>query len=179
MQFCSWLGAESSARKSAKSNGARAVKAIPTEYGGCRFRSRLEARWAAYFDLREFRWVYEPFDLDGWIPDFLLTTQSAQILVEVKPIALSVHGAWLPDHGDYDKAKAHANRYWILLLGVEPDSWGRGLLLDAPADCETHWLDVHESLGRNSDGLWLAEGEIKRLWREAGNRTQWKAPVTV
>ena len=27
------------------------IKAIPTTYAGVRFRSRLEARWAAFFDL--------------------------------------------------------------------------------------------------------------------------------
>ena len=26
------------------------IKAIPTEYKGYRFRSRLEARWAVFFD---------------------------------------------------------------------------------------------------------------------------------
>lgn len=35
-------------------------------------RSRLEARWAALFDLIGWRWTYEPFDADGYIPDFLI-----------------------------------------------------------------------------------------------------------
>ena len=43
---------------------------IPTMYDGYRFRSRLEARWAAFFDLAGWEWKYEPIDLDGWIPDF-------------------------------------------------------------------------------------------------------------
>lgn len=46
--------------------------AIPTAYGGVNFRSRLEARWAAMFDLLGWRWEYEPLDLDGYIPDFLV-----------------------------------------------------------------------------------------------------------
>jgi hypothetical protein len=33
---------------------------IVTEYAGARFRSRLEARWAAFFDLCGWRWEYEP-----------------------------------------------------------------------------------------------------------------------
>ena len=61
------------------------MKSIPTIYGGTRFRSRLEARWASFFDLLGWEYEYEPFDLDGWIPDFMLAG-STRILVEVKPI---------------------------------------------------------------------------------------------
>lgn len=57
---------------------------IPTEYGGVRFRSRLEARWAAFFDLLRWPWEYEPIDLRGYIPDFALTFPRAPMLVEVK-----------------------------------------------------------------------------------------------
>jgi len=69
------------------------TKAVETEYAGTIFRSRLEARWAAFFDVLGWPWVYEPFDLDGWFPDFLLEPvhmgfeQSSPILVEVKPIS--------------------------------------------------------------------------------------------
>jgi hypothetical protein len=45
---------------------------IPTIYNGVQFRSRLEAKWAAFFDLLGWHWHYEPLDLDGWIPDFLI-----------------------------------------------------------------------------------------------------------
>ena len=53
------------------------VKAIETEYAGCKFRSRLEARWAVFFDEAGIKWVYEPegFVLkDGtkYLPDFYL-----------------------------------------------------------------------------------------------------------
>jgi hypothetical protein len=65
--------------------GKPMLKAIPTMYGGVQFRSRLEARWAAFFDLAGWRWQYEPIDLDGWIPDFRLCG-SVPALCEVKPI---------------------------------------------------------------------------------------------
>ena len=41
------------------------IKAIETEYKGYRFRSRLEARWAVFFDALGLKWDYEPegFDL--------------------------------------------------------------------------------------------------------------------
>ena len=61
-------------------------KAIPTQYGGVNFRSRLEARWASFFDQCGFQWEYEPFDLDGWIPDFHISGKTGSLLVEVKPI---------------------------------------------------------------------------------------------
>jgi len=57
---------------------------IPTEYAGIRFRSRLEAKWAAFFDLMGWRWTYEPFDLAGYIPDFSIAA-TVPLLVEVKP----------------------------------------------------------------------------------------------
>ena len=61
------------------------IKAIPTTYAGTNFRSRLEARWAAYFDELNIPWEYEPFDLEGWAPDFAITVLGEQVLVEVKP----------------------------------------------------------------------------------------------
>jgi hypothetical protein len=58
---------------------------IPTVHKGRRFRSRLEARWASFFDLMGWPYEYEPFELKGWIPDFLLTGNEP-VLVEVKPV---------------------------------------------------------------------------------------------
>lgn len=60
------------------------MKAIPTEYAGIEFRSRLEARWAAFFTGINWDWTYEPFDSDGYIPDFLIHGPNP-LLVEVKP----------------------------------------------------------------------------------------------
>jgi hypothetical protein len=52
------------------------IKPIETVYKGYRFRSRLEARWAVFFDECGFDWEYEPegFDVDGvkYLPDFRL-----------------------------------------------------------------------------------------------------------
>ncbi|MCC6946120.1 MAG: hypothetical protein IT335_16205, partial [Thermomicrobiales bacterium] len=62
------------------------IKPIVTEYAGTRFRSRLEARWAAMFDLLKWRWEYEPIDLSGWVPDFAILSGSRPILAEVKPV---------------------------------------------------------------------------------------------
>ena len=64
------------------------IKPIQTKYKGYRFRSRLEARWAVYFDTIGLIWDYESegFDLCeyGWyLPDFYLP--QVQSFLEVKP----------------------------------------------------------------------------------------------
>lgn len=51
------------------------IKAIETEYNGYKFRSRLEARWAVFFDAADIKYEYEHegFELeDGtkYLPDF-------------------------------------------------------------------------------------------------------------
>lgn len=50
---------------------------IETRYGGHRFRSRTEARWAVCLDALGLRWDYEPegYELPGgtrYLPDFWL-----------------------------------------------------------------------------------------------------------
>lgn len=68
------------------------MKAIETVYKGYRFRSRLEARWAVFFDALEIAWEYEKegFNLEGtwYLPDF-----------------------WLPQYN-----------YWIEIKGQTPTS---------------------------------------------------------
>lgn len=61
------------------------IKAIETTYKGFLFRSRLEAKWAAMFDLLGWNWDYEPIDFSGWIPDFVIYGVNP-IYVEVKPV---------------------------------------------------------------------------------------------
>ena len=67
--------------------GICGMKGIPTVYKGIRFRSRLEARWACFFDMIGQKWQYEPYDLAGWIPDFAIQVGRGfkNTLVEVKP----------------------------------------------------------------------------------------------
>lgn len=57
------------------------AQAIETRYAGCRFRSRLEARWAVFFETAGIAWQYEPqgFTITGpfapttgYLPDFYL-----------------------------------------------------------------------------------------------------------
>ena len=69
----------------------KSIAAIPTRYKGYHFRSRLEARWAVFFDALGIKWEYEVqgYDLGkfGWyLPDFTITTPFGQkYIYEVKP----------------------------------------------------------------------------------------------
>lgn len=85
--------------------------AIQTEYKGYRFRSRLEARWAVFFDACHVRWEYEPegFALGNgmyYLPDFLLHDVdgrvSGDLYVEVKGVmtaadARKIYAFSMPD----------------------------------------------------------------------------------
>lgn len=70
-----------------KAGAPAPVHAIPTEYKGVLFRSRLEARWAVFFDTAGIPWEYEPEAFgdgqQGYLPDFWLPDQ--QCYVEIKP----------------------------------------------------------------------------------------------
>lgn len=52
------------------------ITPLETRYAGCRFRSRLEARWAVLFNALRIRWEYEPqgFQTEAgpYLPDFRL-----------------------------------------------------------------------------------------------------------
>lgn len=85
------------------------VKPIETRYSGRHYRSRLEARWAVFFDTLGIRFDYEPegfkFDCtDGvvcYLPDFWL--RDYKCWVEIKPGHLN-HTEWrkcslLASHG--------------------------------------------------------------------------------
>lgn len=66
------------------------MKAIETRYKGYRFRSRLEARWAVFFDALGVKWEFEREGFrfcngKQYLPDFWLPEY--RLFVEVKPFA--------------------------------------------------------------------------------------------
>lgn len=67
--------------------------AIETHWNGCRFRSRLEARWAVWLHSLGVKWFYEHegFDLAGerYLPDFHLPAVGEGAWIEIKPAPLS------------------------------------------------------------------------------------------
>lgn len=158
------------------------MKSNVTRYKGYLFRSRLEATWAAFFDLASLPWAYEPIDLNGWVPDFALWLKSP-IYVEVKPAPLtqsltSLDVAILQSgFSGFDKAKAHQKDFCVLLLGVRPnddaDYFGIGTLLDLPEADSTHdgiewygsdWLNLHSQ---------LRVPNAREKWGAALAATQW------
>lgn len=93
----------------------REIKTIQTEYKGYLFRSRLEARWAVFFDACGVKWDYEPegYDLGdgiGYLPDFLLhgVTVNHGIYKEDCDIYVEVKGQMT----DFDALKI--NRFYQL-----------------------------------------------------------------
>lgn len=125
---------------------------IPTTYASSRFRSRLEARWAAFFDLLGWQWIYEPFDAEGYIPDFLVKGERP-LLVEVKP------AIWPADYEQPVERISRALRHaWpdgdVLIVGADPlptldsisDAPMAGLLGEARS-----WPDRERSW---APGLW-------------------------
>ena len=66
------------------------IQAIETRYAGRRFRSRLEARWAVFFDSLGVTWEYEPEgflvgdDKRAYLPDFKIQTAFGEWWIEVK-----------------------------------------------------------------------------------------------
>lgn len=64
------------------------IKAIETQYKGYRFRSRLEARWAIYFDTLGVPWQYEPegFDLTDEAKEMIDVWRSAEVMNQKKDL---------------------------------------------------------------------------------------------
>jgi hypothetical protein len=108
-------------------DGVYSVRAIETIYRGVRYRSRLEARWAAYFDLVGIRHLYEPLDFDGWTPDFLLTFGPLEVACEIKPVnPAKVREVAV---GVYDKALGPAGPPFRILLGHSPGEFHIGVTI--------------------------------------------------
>jgi len=63
------------------------IKPIPTRYKGVEYRSRLEARWAVFFEKMKMTYIYEPFQVDSYLPDFLIGIPGfVPCLFEIKPL---------------------------------------------------------------------------------------------
>jgi len=95
------------------------MKAIETVYKGYRFRSRLEARWAVFFDNLGIAWRYEPegFEFSNgikYLPDFYLP--QVRMFAEVKPEKFTI--------AEYKKAilLAKGTKKPVLMLIGEPEN---------------------------------------------------------
>ncbi len=111
------------------------LKAIETVYKGYRFRSRLEARWAVFFDALGVRWEYEKegYDLGpaGWyLPDF-----------------------WLPDLGAFVEVKgAEPTSEETKLCDILRQQTGAPVIIVHGEVCAGPWLCYAHDMGHSSCG---------------------------
>lgn len=74
------------------------LKPIQTKYNGYHFRSRLEARWAVFFDALQIPYEYEPEGFETecgrYLPDFRISN-CLGYYVEIKPDVVEVDDRWL------------------------------------------------------------------------------------
>ena len=145
------------------------IAAIPTTYKGILFRSRLEATWAAFFDLCGWEWKYEPCDFNKWLPDFRITTSVCNVYAEVKPIDLDQvwrdiqTGKPLPM--SYGKATNNSGEVPVILLGNAPMSRdGIGLVVMERGRAHIIAGSTLEEIDRS-----LHTKNAATKWREADN----------
>lgn len=147
------------------------MKAIETNYKGYRFRSRLEARWAVFFDALNLQWEYEPegFDLGNgrlYLPDFRVTYPGRCLderhfeWFEVKPdISLITDDDWR-------KLSAFGDRTRLMLLDGPPSARMYLSVTEITKDCyegtpPASLLKDASDEHRTGWALWCGKG---RLW---------------
>lgn len=125
--------------------GSDRTKAIETVYNGYRFRSRLEARWAVFFDACGIKYQYEPegFELDDgtyYLPDFYLPDVGGRahggLWVEVKGVMTET------DRHKVDLFSKAGSAHSVLVVGEIPSGsytlrQDVGSLDDGYWNCET------------------------------------------
>jgi hypothetical protein len=133
------------------------LKAIETRYKGYRFRSRLEARWAVFFDAMGVTWGYEKegYNLgsDGYyLPDFWLPTVFDRhgkpgIFVEIK--------GQEPSSQERERCAAlalHSQLSVVLFVGVPHTAQEY-----PPRDAHYQW-NYYNDTDRDTDGGSSPEG---------------------
>lgn len=128
-----------------------------TKYKGIEFRSRLEARWAVFFDALGLSWEYEPegYRLDDgtcYLPDFYVHNISGHVgkIQHGDGIYVEVKGKLTDD----DKVKLNGFQYPIYVVGNLPAS-------------KDPWTDVtiqFEANPRYMFSEYTVDGTIEDLW---------------
>lgn len=163
-----------------------AIQPIETEYAGCLFRSRLEARWAVFFDALDITWEHEPegFETSAgrYLPDFRIRIPQTKDYgqhfqwFEVKPQDAPLdarHKALASESGkplivargmprgyeDQMRASKHSNRLEspLMAYGIEREAWPVAF-----CDSTATWQNAHYcSLGDNRH--WCQEAMDRTL----------------
>lgn len=137
------------------------IKAIETKYKGYRFRSRLEARWAVFFDACGYNWEYEA---EGYVlpcgtyylPDFKVCGVDSNgdynvFLLEVKPSEESLFDKKISAFQDVILDMSEREMY----DAIPVKGYGDYIILDGTPDRKLY----HGTLPYNGVGgrQWLVE----------------------
>lgn len=159
--------------------------AIETYYAGCRFRSRLEARWAVFFDALDIDWQYEPqgfeWSVDTYDEDWTMSTTTVRWLPD---FYLPATGTWVEVKGSHDVLLADLKRISFIadsgtaIPGMrESCDTTRGVVIlgDIPrpdiAD-KSKWIPIHPII-QHHKGLFangLVFGERQDYWAGSAGR---------
>lgn len=128
------------------------IKPIETIYKGYRFRSRLEARWAVFFDALDVKWEYEPegFDLGDagkYLPDFHLPDH--RLWIEVKPDRI--------ESDDFGRIAAFARRAPIVTVTFTASDIEKGRAAHDWNEDNAPW-DRVGTTRRVREAVWIASG---------------------
>jgi hypothetical protein len=86
-------------------------------HNGIKYRSLLEAKWASFFTRIGWQFEYEPFEGNGYIPDFVIYGETP-FAIEVKPAV-----SWKELQSHQEKTRAGLQDIWdhdILIVGASP-----------------------------------------------------------
>jgi hypothetical protein len=126
-------------------------KAIKTKYKSITFRSRLEARWAIFFDTLGIRYKYEEKSyavLGGiwYLPDFTLINVPVACIIEVKPNK--------PTKGEVAKCRSLSTQVGLVAIvaGV-PNTDVEIILFNNGSEMEVDWSDQSVPDGFPKDKL--------------------------
>jgi hypothetical protein len=139
-----------------------------TTYAGINFPSRLEAQYAAFFDLVDWQWEHAPLDLKDYLPTFRVKIPCNQhdskcggrhtVLVEITP------------HRDIDKI-TDAPKYRLAKNGYRPGPDCDAVVLFGDQPSVSYWLTTEgEAGGESMISFWVKDWTIH--WKEAGNKVR-------
>lgn len=172
---------------------------IPTMFHGIMYRSRLEAKWAAVFETINWPVTYEPFDLLGYVPDFVGEFGASDLLIEIKPdisvSALDAAKRKIEQSGWSGEALILSGR--TEFFAVQPRIGDFAEYVVGPDGSQHVWSDAFMFRCLNCGQMFACGGEswrcrrcgayegnahigdvgndLEAAWCDAGNRVQWRA----
>lgn len=155
------------------------IKPIETAYGGCRFRSRLEARHAVFFDALGWPWEYEPqgFSLPSgnYLPDFRITPYPRRR--GAVPVWFEVKAPGVPDDARWQELADASGELVVVSKGMHRsgDTCGRdhtAAVYDRVLDALSVelWMDIPASAWDAASGARFEHGENRAPRRRKRGR---------